>query len=434
MKKTNLFAGLRDFLILWSSQTVSGLGTAMTNFALAVWVYGEQGTASSMTVLTLCSFLPTIFFRFIAGAIADRWNKKRVMLVSDLIAALGTAVVFVLYSSSALQVRHIYGINILLSFMNAFQNPAAFAATSLLVPQEQYTRVSGLQSFAGSAITILAPALGSVLLASGGLPVVLLIDLLSFAVAFATLLVFIKLPETPKSTKKGPEPFFTSCMAGITFLREHSALLRLILFFSAVNFLAKLGGDGMMSAFILGKTGGNQQALGMVESAVALGILAGSVLVTVMKPAKRKVEAIFISCALTFLVGNVLLSLASSLPLWSLAAFASYVPAAILGANLTSVMRTHVPVPMQGRVFSARDTIQNCTIPLGLFLGGVLADRVFEPFMAAPSPVQQKLAFLFGTGKGSGIAVLFFVVGVIGFLISVAALKEPVYRQLNGEP
>lgn len=379
-------------------------------------------------------FFADHFFRFIAGTIVDSWDKKQIMLLADLMAACGTVTVLVLYSFSALQVWHLYIINFLLSFMNAFQSPASYVATSLLIPKEQYMRVSGLQSFSGSVITILAPALGSTLLSFGGMTAVLIIDLASFAVAFVTLLFFIKIPAMVRSTEEVRESFLKSCMAGINFLREHSALLRIILFFAVVNFLAKMGDDGMMSAFILGRTGGEQKALGMVEAAVALGILIGSVIVTFIKPAKNKVNIIFICCGLAFLLGNVGLSLPRSLPIWIAAAFASYVPVAILGANLTAVMRTHVPIEMQGRIFSARDTIQNCTIPLGLFLGGVLADHVFEPFMVVASPIQQALTFVFGTGKGSGIAVIFFIVGIIGFITSFVALKKPFYQSLNEKP
>jgi len=144
MKKPNILSELRDFLILWSSQTVSTLGTAMTNFALIVWVYGQKGTASSITLLSVFSFLPSILFCFIAGTIADRWDKKRIMLLADLLAAVGTVTVLVLYLTSALQIWHLYIINFLLSFMNAFQNPASYVATSLLVPKKHYVRVSGL--------------------------------------------------------------------------------------------------------------------------------------------------------------------------------------------------------------------------------------------------------------------------------------------------
>lgn len=84
MKKLYFINELRSFLLLWSSQTVSELGTAMTSYVLIIWIYGQKGTASSITILTICSYLPTIFFRFIAGTLADRWNKKNIMLLTDL--------------------------------------------------------------------------------------------------------------------------------------------------------------------------------------------------------------------------------------------------------------------------------------------------------------------------------------------------------------
>ena len=421
---------LRSFLLLWSSQTVSELGTAMTNYALIIWVYGQKGTASSVTLLTICSFLPTIFFRFIAGTFADRWDKKRIMLIADVVAACGTVTVFWLYSFSALRIWHLYLIDVLLSFMNAFQTPASFVATSLLVPKEHYTRVSGLQGISGSVVSILAPALGSCLLAFGGLTVVLICDLVSFFIAFFVLLFFIKIPEIEHAKVENSEPFLTSCLDGIRYLRDHAALLHITLFLTVINFFAKLGNDGMISPFVLGRTGNNQQVLGMVQSAVAIGLLVGSIIVTLMKPAKDKTRVAFVSCAFVF-SGNVVQSL-TLLPLvWCIAAFGSYVMAVIMNANLMTVIREKVPPEMQGRVFSAKDTLQNCSIPLGLFLGGVLADYVFEPFMVADSFLQKILSQLFGSGSGSGIAVMFFCVGVFGITISFSRLRKPIYKDLN---
>lgn len=430
MKKISFVKELQSFLLLWSSQTVSELGTAMTNYALIIWVYGQKGSASSITVLTICSFLPTILFRFIAGTLADRWSKKRIMLFADLLAACGTVTVFTLYSFSALKIWHLYLINTLLSFMNAFQAPASFVSTSLLVPKKYYTRISGLQGFSGSVVSILAPALGSCLLAFGGMTAVLVCDLASFSVAFFVLLFFIKIPETEHTEEMGRNSFLKSCLDGIRYLRDHAALLHITLFLAIINFLAKLGNDGMISPFILGRTGNNQQILGMVQSAVALGLLVGSLVVTLMKPARNKTRVIFVTCAFVF-SGNVVQSL-TTLPLvWGIAAFGSYMMAVVMNANLTTVMREKVPPKMQGRVFSAKDTLQNCTIPLGLFLGGVLADYVIEPFMATDSSMQNMLSYFFGSGSGSGIAVMFFCVGILGIIISLSRLRKPIYKDLD---
>ena len=430
MKNNNTYSNLRDFLILWSSQAVSTLGTSMTNFALIIWVYGQKGTASSITLLSVCSFLPSILFCFIAGTIADRWDKKRIMLIADLAAAVGTVTVFILYTTASLQIWHLYIINFILSFMNAFQNPASYVATSLLVPKEHYIRVSGLQALSGSVITILAPAMGSALLAFGGLEMVLLFDLAAFAVAFSILLFFIRLPAVT-GVEERQETLIQSCLTGINFLREHTALLRIILFFAFINFIAKMGSYGMLPALILSRTGNDQTALGIVEAAVGIGALTGSILVTVMKPAKNRIRVIFCSCGISFLLGDIGLSLTHSIPLWTLSAFAANIPMAFLNAHLTTVMRINVPIEMQGRAFSARDTIQYSTIPAGLLLGGISADYIFEPFMAAASPLQTMLSVLFGTGKGSGIAVIFFLVGTAGVLASFLSLNNPVYKKLN---
>ena len=186
----------------------------------------------------------------------------------------------------------------------------------------------------------------------------------------------------------------------------------------------------MLSPFILSRTNNNQNALGMVQTAVALGILAGSIIITLIKPAKNKMKVIFIGCAVTCF-GNVVQSLTFTPMAWSIAAFISYLSAVILNANLDTVMRTHVPIEMQGRVFSAKDTLQNCTIPLGLFLGGVLADYVFEPFMETPSSLKGVLSTFFGAGKGAGIAVMFFCVGILGSVISITRLRKKIYKDLN---
>ncbi|MBR2718448.1 MAG: MFS transporter [Clostridia bacterium] len=430
MKNTSVFKELKQFLLLWASQAVSALGTAMTNYALVIWAYQQEGSAASVTTLTLCSFMPTILFRFVAGAMADRWDKKHIMLIADAFAACGTAAVLVLYSLGQLRIWQLYTINVLLSFMNAFQEPASFAATSMLVPEKHYARAGGLQGVSGAVISILSPALGSVLLAFGGMRVVLAFDLVSFAVAFAVLLFWIRIPRVPHAEKARDETFLRSCMAGMRYLKEHRAMLAMTLFIAATNFLAKLGNDGMLVPFVLARGGNEQQALGLVQSAVSLGLLAGSLLVTVMKPVRQKVRLIFTAYVLIFAL-SIPMSLSRSVWVWAVTAFATYLLAAVMNANLTVVIRSGVPIEMHGRVFSARDTLQNCTIPLSLALGGALADRVFEPFMAADSPLQRLLVPIFGTGSGAGIALMFFIVGCLGTILSLWQLRRPLYRELE---
>lgn len=431
MKQLNIIKELKSFLILWGSQTVSSFGTAMTNFALIIWAYKQQGTVSSITLLSVCSYLPSILFCFLAGALADRWNKKKIMLICDLIAALGTLAVFILYSTEGLRVWHLYVINFTLSFMNAFQNPASYVAVSLITPKEHFIRVSGLQAFSNSLVTIITPALATAVLAFGGLRVVLLIDLISFAIAFTLLLFFIKIPSVSSGGDKKHESFLKNCLEGLNFLREHIPIWKMILFFSFINLLASIAGNGIMPAMILARTGDNQVALGIVSSSIGLGALAGSILVTVVKPFKSRTKVIFLSCAVSFLLCDILWAVGQNLAIWVFAAFAGNLPLPFLSANLTTIMRTKVPIEMQGRVFSARDTFQYITIPIGLFLGGYLADNIFEPFMLNTSLLQQMLSKLVGTGRGSGMAVIYLITGTIGFLVSLRSAKDKIYKSLD---
>jgi len=429
MNKLSTIKELKSFLLLWLSQTVSELGTAMTDYALVIWAYQKTGMASSVTMLAFCMFLPTILFRFIAGTYVDRRNKKRIMLTADLFAATGSLIVLGLHTGSMLEIWHLYLINIVLSFMNSFQESASFVAISLIVPQKHYARIGGLQGITGSIVSILAPALGSILLVVGGLRLVLICDLASFAVAFFVLLFLVKIPENARGNGEN-EPFLKSCRDGIGFLRENKALLHLTLFIAVVNLLAKLGNDGLLAPFVLGRSGNDQRVLGMVQAATSAGILIGSIVMTLLKPVKKKARLIFLACAFICFT-EVVMSLSAHPAVWSISNFMGYTAAVIMGANLTVILREKVPVQMQGRVFSAHDTLKNCTNPVGLLLSGYLADYIFEPFMKTESPVQSVLSRLFGSGSGSGIAVLFFIVGITGVLLSITRMRKTVYLELD---
>lgn len=422
---------LQPFLTLWGSQSVSSLGSAMTKYALIIWAYQQLGTASSITMLSVCSFLPSILFCFIAGALTDRWDKKKVMLISDTVAAIGTLIICILYGTASLRIWHLYVINFLLSFMDAFQRPAAYVAESLIIPKKHYVRASGLQGFSNSLVMILSPALATAVLSFLGMQAVFIIDLVSFAVAFFTLLLLIEIPAIRVNAEEKKESIKESISAGLNFLRQHAALFRIILFFSFINLLASLAGNAIMPAMILARTGNDKVILGMVSSAIGIGTLVGSILVTLAKPAKSRTKVIFSTCAVSFLLCDILWGLGRTPFLWVFAAFTGNLPLPFLTANLTTIMRTKVPLEMQGRVFSTRDTFQFITIPIGLFLGGVLADHVFEPFMLTRSPVQQLLSHLVGAEKGSGMALIFLITGIVGFTASLIGLWDKRYRELD---
>ncbi|MCL2323022.1 MAG: MFS transporter, partial [Oscillospiraceae bacterium] len=168
---------MKKFIILWVGQSISSLGSGMTAFALIVWIYSQKGTATSVTMLSFFTYLPSILFCFIAGTLADKWDKKKTMLVSDFIAAIGTSTVFILYATGNLEIWHLYVVNFVIGLMGAFQSPASSVAFSLIVPKDKYVKASGMQGFSGSLNSILTPILATSILAFGGLEVVFTVDL-----------------------------------------------------------------------------------------------------------------------------------------------------------------------------------------------------------------------------------------------------------------
>ncbi|MBP3655740.1 MAG: MFS transporter [Clostridia bacterium] len=419
---------LRSFLILWATQALSSLGSAMTSFALIVWSYDQQGSALSTALLSVCSYLPYVAMSIFAGALSDRWNKKRTMLVCDCIAAATTLCVLLLLVTDRLTIGHLYAINAVNGLMNTVQRPAADVTVTLLTPKHLYQQTAALQSFSGSLINIITPALASALLAFTGLRGVILVDLLTFAAAFLSLLLLVEIPEAEDKAVKG-EPLLRAAGEGLAYLRRNRGVLHMILSFAAINLVASMY-EAALPAMILSVPGGGQAALGTVNAAKGIAMLAGSSLALLLPKPRSRVTMVVLCMAVSMSTDNFLLAFGRSLPWWCLGAVLGWLPIPLMNANLTALMRGYIPVGMQGRVFSARNTLQFFTIPVGYALGGWLVDRVFEPAMAAVQAGSLP-ALLFGTGKGSGAAALFAVLGACGVAVCMAMATDQRIREME---
>lgn len=411
--KTNTWE-LRSFLILWITQSLSTLGSTMTTFALVIWSYQQHGSALTTSLLTICSYAPYVLLSIFAGALSDRWNKKVTLLISDSFAALCSISVLFLLSTGKLEIWHLYLINTLNGLMNTVQQPASDVAISLLVPAQHYQKVSGLRSFSSSLVTILTPVIATALLAFTSIRAVILFDLITFATAFMSLLCFIKIPKFTNQGKANRETILQSALSGLQYLKNNRGILDLILFLAVINFTASIY-NAALPAMILSRASGGEFALGMVNTATGVASLLGSVMVTLLPPPKSRVKVIFNSLLFSMSTENFILAFGQSIPIWCLGAIFGWLFIPIMSANMDVLFRTKIPIEMQGRVYSVRNTLQFFTIPLGYLCGGFLVDKVFEPFMAEKS-ITSLWAVLFGEGKGSGAALLFFVIGVFGAL------------------
>ena len=345
---------LRGFLILWLTQSFSSLGSSMTNFALIVWSYQQQGSALTTALLSVCSYAPYVAMSIFAGALSDKWNKKATLLICDTAAAACTVAVLVLLQTGLLRIGHLYALNAVNGLMNTVQQPAADVTISLLTPKKHYQKVSGLRSLSSSLVSMLAPALATALLTLSGLPSVILFDLFTFAAAFVTLLCGIRIPAA--AVDGGPrESVWQSAKGGLRYLRQNRGILHLMLFLAGINLIASLY-NAALPAMLLSKEGGGQAALGIVESVSGIALLLGSAAASLLPPPKSRVRVICNSLLLAMSTENFFLALGGSVPVWAVGALLGWIGIPLMNANMDVLFRSTIPLAMQGRVYAARNT------------------------------------------------------------------------------
>lgn len=406
-----MYKELKTFILLWLTQSLSALGSAMTSFVLIIWVYKQQGSALDSALLSICTYAPYVILSIFAGSLSDKWNKKITMLVCDSVAAVCTVFIVILMHTGMLEIWHLYLINSINGLMNTIQQPSSELATTLLVPKKYYQKVSGMRSFTNSLNTIMTPIIATAIMAFVGINAVIIIDLCTFALAFISLAGFIKIPESAIQNDK-KETILQAAKSGLGFMKKNRGILELILFLAAINFIASIY-QSALPAMLLSRNGGSDFALGAENACAGIANILGSIFVTFSKAPKSRVRMICNTLLFSMGTENFLLAFGNNVPIWCLGGFLGWVVIPVMGANLDVLLRSNIPVHLQGRVYSVRNSLQFFTIPIGYFLGGFLVDRVFEPLMRHVSG-DSILVRIFGQGKGTGAAVLYFVIGILG--------------------
>lgn len=402
---------MRSYLLLWFTQMISGLGSAMTAYALVIWSYTQEGSALRTALLMVCSYAPYVICSIFAGTLSDRWDKKKTMLCCDVLAALSTLVVLLLLKNDVLRIWHLYIVNAVSGLMNTVQQPASEVATTALLPRKFYQKVGGLRYLSNSLNSILTPVITTAIMGLWGIDTVIAIDLISFLIAFLVLLFFITIPKIASEQKQ--ESILRSAVEGIRWLKCNPGIFHLMLFLAAINLVASMY-NAAFPAMMLSKA--SETVMGTVNSVIGITMLVGSILASVMRTPKNRVKAIWCCLMLSMCTENFFLAFGNSVWVWCFGAALGWIAIPWMNANLDAINRLNIPVEIQGRVFAARNSFQFFTIPLGYFLGGLLVDQVFEPIMATQG-AGSFLTNLFGTGKGGGAAFLFAVLWLSGIAV-----------------
>ncbi len=385
----------------------------MSTFALMIWVWQKTGQATATVLTGVAGLIPSLIVGLVAGVLIDRWDRKRVMIVSDLAAGLSSVIILLLYSNGQLQVWHLYVTAAIDGAAGTFQYLAYSASITVMLPKEQYARASGLQSLSQYGSKIGAPIIAGILITVIGISGILLIDIVTFLFAVSTLL-FIHIPNPTQTiqAKASRGTFLQDAVVGFRYIFGRPGLLGLLLILLAFATAESLGYP-LILPMILARTGNNELILGTVQSVLGIGGVIGAVLLTVWGGPRRKVYGVLVGVALTGLFGDALMGLGQSLPVWITAAIFLEVFIPVLYGSYQAIWQSKIEPEIQGRVFAARDLMVSIASPFSMILTGLLSDKVLEPALMPTGSLAPILGGLVGTGPGAGMGLLLMIAGVL---------------------
>jgi MFS family permease len=423
MQNNNHPTGMFGFTLVWLGQLVSVLATTMSLFALTIWVFEETGSATALGLMQVFFITPLLIMTPFAGVMVDRYNRKLMMMVSDMTAGLATISILTLQAFGVLDVWHLYAAAVLQGLGNAFQWPAYSAAISTMMPKERYGRANGMMSLIDMGPGILAPMLAGALLPVIGLTGVLSLDVTTFLLAILVLL-FVHIPQ-PARTAEGAQAqgnILKEAVFGFRYIFARPSLLGLQLVFFFGNLCTGMAYT-LVAPMVLLRTGNDSVSLGLVQSAGAIGGVVGGIAMSAWGGFKRKVHGVLAGWVISSFF-FALIGLGTSIPLWVAAMALSTVLVPLINGSNQAIWQSKVAPDVQGRVFSARTLIAWLTNPLSPLIAGTLADYILEPAMRAPGGLASALGWLVTPGPGAGMGLLIFfsclggmIAGLAGYLI-----------------
>jgi DHA3 family macrolide efflux protein-like MFS transporter len=425
-------AGMGGFSLVWVGQMVSVLASNMTGFALSIWMFQQTRSATAMGLMQVCFIAPFLLISPFAGALVDRYNRKLMMMISDLVAVVATGAVLVLQATGQLEYWHLYVVVVLQGLGSSFQWPAYQAAISVMVPKEQYGRANGMMSLIDSGPGIFSPILAGALLPFIGLTGILFIDVATFFLAIGTLaMVAVPQPEATADGEAGKGNLVQEAAYGFKYIFSRRPLLALLSLILVLNLVQGVSGGTLIAPMILSRTGDSSVALGSVQSAWAIGGVLGGLLMSAWGGPKRRIRGMLLGWIVFTVFGQILFGLGRGVGVWIPAVAVGAMSFPISQGCSNAIWQSTVAPDVQGRVFAARRFIAWFVNPISPIMAGTLADMVTEPAMQSQSWLSSTFGWLVGTGPGSGMALQYLVSGVAWIVIIAAASFIPVIRSVE---
>ncbi|MFI7673440.1 amino acid adenylation domain-containing protein [Actinophytocola sp. NPDC049390] len=359
--------GLRAFYTVAGGQAVSMIGNELSAFALGVWAYQRSGRVIDLALVVLLARVPSMLLTPVGGALADRVDRRRIMLACDLTSGAAMAVLAVLVALGRLDLVAVCAIVGVMSVASAFHRPAYLAAIAQLVPKPYLPQANALADIGAGLGTILGPVLGGVLMGLSGLTAVVVVDVATFAIGVVSL-VLVRFPNRLFFTQT--EPFAKAVTGGWKFVVRRKPLLVMIGYFAVVNYFTAVMWVGLTPLVLsIGSTG----ELGVVSAVGGIGAAVGAVVVVIWGGTVRRATGM-----IAFVIGSGLgVALMGAWPSVLVVAAGLFVRLACMSignAHWLSIIQTKVGQQLQGRVLAINVMLATAMQPLGFLTAGPLAD------------------------------------------------------------
>jgi MFS family permease len=422
--------GIKGFYAILAGQLVSTIGSGMTRFGLGVWVLAETGDATAYTTMLFFAVFPIGLGSLFAGPLIDRWNRRRIMIIGNIVASLSTLIIAILFFLDDLALWQLYAVLFVNGIANAFILPTLQSSTPLLVPKDQLNRASGLNQLIRALEAILAPGLAGFIVASLGLGAVFIIDFVTFSISILALMM-TKIPQPKRVAEHTTKiSYWKDFASGFRYIRQRPAFMYLLGLFTITMFL--LPGLGYSLAAPLVLSFETEKVLGMIMAAYGVGSLVGGLLMAAWRGKSRRMHGILAGMT-TAGVATTLIGLNENAWLIGVSFFMTGIGFVfIVGLNRV-IWQIKAAPDMQGRIFSLQAAIGVGAQSLGILLSGVLATHLFEPLMSADGVLASSVGMVIGTGTGRGIALMFTLFGLTQLLIVLVSSLIPKVRLLEDE-
>lgn len=416
---------MKNFYKLWLGELISNIGSGMTAFALSVYVYEKTGSVSYISLITLLSFMPSIILSPIGGLLADRYDRRLLMIIGDLFSGLG--LVYILWNIQAGE-KSIVPIFVGITFSSIFTSllePSYRATLTDILDEENYAKASGLIQAAGSAKYLISPVIAGMILSVADIRVILLLDILTFITT--CLMIFLVRKSMNSETQNYKKDSFKELLEGLFIIKENRGVYSLVIIMFFVCFFMGFI-QILIRPMILALS--SVKTAGMMESLCAAGLLIGSLWIGIAGIKKNYSKILAVAC---FFCG-IFMSMTGvneNLAIIGISTFLFFSTLPFMNSCADVLVRVSVPNELQGRVWGLISLITQMGTVTAYIISGVMADYIFEPMFNKNGILVENIGMIIGTGKGRGIGFMLILSGIGMLIMAIVIWKNGEIREVS---